>query len=122
MRFYETLPHSPSALLESFLEICALESSKAMSNQPVPNSVNEGSIIRSWQIRDLEGRILTLLETLGLSDKQEDAVKSLARQAVWKILEDNYLWISDEQIQRIYEENRPVSGPVGSVGGKKNRK
>lgn len=39
--------------------------------------------------RMLEGRILTIVETIGLPQKQEDAIKSIIRSDIWEI------WNSD---------------------------
>ena len=82
-------------------------------NKPgsTPDHDNTPFIIRNWQFSDLEGRLLTLLESLGLPDKQEDAVKSLIRQAVWRspMFENR---ITDQQAERCYSENRPTSNTL----------
>ena len=44
---------------------------------------NELSFVRNWNIGSLEGKLLTLIETIGLTEKQENAVKSLARTEIW---------------------------------------
>ena len=43
----------------------------------------------------LVGRLLTIIETLGLGDKQEKATKSLVRQEVYNSLDD--AWIIGEE-------------------------
>jgi hypothetical protein len=35
--------------------------------------------------RMLEGRILTVIETIGLPEKQEEAIKSIIRSDIWDI-------------------------------------
>lgn len=49
------------------------------------------------KFKTLEGRLLTVVEALGLKDTQEEALKSIVRQEVWK------LW---ESPQYVYDYNR----------------
>lgn len=39
----------------------------------------------SGHFRELEGKLLTIIETIGLKETQEDAVKSLVRNEIWKL-------------------------------------
>ena len=43
--------------------------------------------IEEINIRYLEGRLLTLLESLGLPETQEQAIKGLVRDEVWRLPE-----------------------------------
>jgi hypothetical protein len=44
---------------------------------------NELSFVRNWNVGSLEGKLLTLIETIGLPEKQENAIKSFARTEIW---------------------------------------
>jgi hypothetical protein len=62
---------------------------------------------RSSQDRII-GKILTLVEVMGLQEKQEQSLKDLIRQSVWKVFEDG-IYISSErhsEIRNIYYEKR----------------
>jgi hypothetical protein len=69
------------------------------------NTENTPFVIRTWQFSHLEGKLLTILETLNLADKQELAVKSLVRQAIWRT-PDPCIRLTDEQVDRCLDENR----------------
>ena len=45
-----------------------------------------GYVITDEELRHLEGRLLTLIESIGLKDTQEKAVKDLIRNEVWLLL------------------------------------
>lgn len=45
-------------------------------------------VIRSWAIQNLEGKLLTLIETLGLRETQEKAVKDMIRPLIWGTITD----------------------------------
>src|SRR5258708_7078469 len=47
--------------------------------------------VHNYQFSNLEGRMLTLVETLGLPKAQEDAFKSLVRREVWETWDTAYL-------------------------------
>ena len=51
----------------------------------------------------LFGRVFTIIEALGLSDKQEESLKGLVRGAIWNVLEDS-IFISPETHNKIREE------------------
>lgn len=81
------------------------------------NTVGYGSgyIIQEYSVQHLEGRLLTLLESLGLPDKQETAAKGLFRQEAWSLL-NNAHYISNEQHSRVMEENAKLDqSRVGST-------
>jgi hypothetical protein len=46
---------------------------------------NEPALFRVWMFSHFEGRLLTLIESLGFDPKREAAVKSVFRQEVWKL-------------------------------------
>lgn len=64
---------------------------------------NEPFIFRRWMIGNLEGRVLTLLETLGFEPKREEAIKSIFRGALWDWMRDNVTQIP-EHLLKDYEE------------------
>ena len=73
--------------------------------------------MRSWQFSHLEGRILTILETLNLSNKQEEATKSLMRQAIWQTPDENFT-ICDEDLEVALESSRKKFSVAGSDNSK----
>ena len=60
-----------------------------------------GYFIKESQIKYLEGRLLTLIEALGLEKNQVVSLKSLVSQEVWDLLEPSYTWIEEEDIKKI---------------------
>lgn len=54
-----------------------------------------GEVIDNNFLKGITGRVLTIAESLGLPDKQEEAVKGLLRQAIFKD-EDRTVYIDDE--------------------------
>lgn len=51
--------------------------------------------VRGWAFKNLEGRLLTLVESMGLPEKQEEAVKGYMRREVWATVYEGYK-VSDE--------------------------
>ena len=45
-------------------------------------------VVQNHDIKQIEGKLLALVESLGFSEKQEDAVKSLVRQFLWQPFND----------------------------------
>ncbi len=74
------------------------------------------SYLHEWQFRDFEGKLLTLIETIGLKESQENAIKSYARQLVWGLREDSYIIpvsirdqiFTSREVEAIKYANRPV--------------
>lgn len=63
-----------------------------------------GYFIEDGEVSRLEGRILTILETAGVSPKQEEALKSLVRQELWNTIGRYY--VTSEQSTRLHRENQ----------------
>ncbi len=63
-----------------------------------------GWLIHDYAIQHLEGKLLTLIESWGLKDSQEKAVKDLVRQEVWSVIHGAE-YVSDKQADKIREEN-----------------
>lgn len=47
---------------------------------------NHARVMREWEIRSHIGKILTILETLNLPERQERAVKNLIKASTWSEL------------------------------------
>lgn len=71
--------------------------SRNKKTDPLGSNVGYGSgyIIQDYQVQCLEGRLLTLVESWGLRESQERAIKSQVRQEVWGLLSPCFI-ISDE--------------------------
>lgn len=99
----------------------------------VENELGYGSgyVITDNELNHLSGRLLTLIETLGLKDKQEKSIKDLVRQEVRNninryinrklitsiiLLNDN---INDEERKRsiIESGNSDNRRPIGEING-----
>ena len=66
---------------------------------------NDLRVLRQWQVSSFIGKLLTLIETLGLSPSQEKAFKSIVKQETWLFWNDNVLY--DElrtKIDKLIEE------------------
>ena len=63
-----------------------------------------GYIIQEGNLQYLEGRLLTILETVGLPTNQEIALKSLVKSEVWGMFRDTFP-ITSEQHSRVRKEN-----------------
>jgi hypothetical protein len=66
----------------------------------------EGYIIEQGETSRLEGRLLTLLESLGLPEKQEEAIKSLVRQELWNTVSASGFWITADEHTALREANQ----------------
>lgn len=57
------------------------------TNKPEPElSYGWGYVIGQSEISYLEGRLLTLIDSLGLRETQEKAIKDLVKQEIWSAL------------------------------------
>jgi hypothetical protein len=77
----------------------------------------EGLVMSNGAVQNLEGRVLTIIESLGLAVKQEDAVKSLFRDSLWNWHYEWTTWITPEEHTNLREKivgresNMPCSTP-----------
>ena len=56
-------------------------------------------------VQNIEGVLLTIVDSLGLQTEQGRAVKSLVRQAIWDEVHKPYrVWVSDEMYEEAYKE------------------
>ena len=67
-----------------------------------------GYVIEQGETSRLEGRLLTLIEAIGMPDKQEEALKGLIRQELWNSVSSHGLWITGEQHTRLRQENKGI--------------
>lgn len=82
---------------------------------------NNGYVIHDWSVGTLEGRLLTMVESWGLKDSQEKAIKDLVRQEVWKILEPCFV-IAGTDLQNLVEKYaKDKSNGTNVIGGVGNR-
>ena len=58
----------------------------------------EGRVIYDYQIRDLEGRLLTFVESLGLRESQEKSAKDIFRDIFYSVLYQQTLRVSGEML------------------------
>ena len=62
-------------------------------------------------VQSIQGKILTIIDSLGLATKQEDAVKSLVRQAIWDEVHQPYrVWVSHVMVDEASKEWRQYKG------------
>lgn len=57
----------------------------------------DGRVMNSRAPENLEGRLLTLVESLGLAPTQEHAVKNLVSQALWQWVYDFTEWLDEKE-------------------------
>lgn len=80
-----------------------------MDNSPSQISL-ASLVIAPWEIQSIEGKLLTIVESIGLPQKQEEAVKGLVRQAIWDKLNysDSRLYVYDDMFIPLQESNKKV--------------
>jgi hypothetical protein len=68
-------------------------------------------------MQTIEGKLLTIVDSLGLESQQGNAVKSLVRQAIWDEVHQPYrVWITDEMVETAHKEWSQYQGH-GFSGG-----
>jgi hypothetical protein len=69
-----------------------------------PTAVFEFAAMLISDIQNIEGKLLTIVESLGLQTKQEEATKSLVRQAVWDEVYKPYrVWVSQVEVEAAHK-------------------
>lgn len=56
----------------------------------------------------LEGKVLTIVETLGLKEKQEESIKSLIRESFWQNLSLWAYYVPVDEFRKISDNNENV--------------
>ena len=89
---------------------------EAEREAPIFSFDNLPLMYRQYQFKHFEGDLLTLIESMGLPTKQEEAVKSYVRRELWDFVHTGYV-ISDEM------DNEMSQNPsAGQIGPSKKRK
>lgn len=65
------------------------KSGQVGANTAMPPS-DSSYLVNGYTVDHLVGRVLTLIETLGLKDSQEKAVKDLVRQEIWQPFNNDF--------------------------------
>lgn len=77
----------------------------------------DGRVVYDYQISSLEGRLLTLVETIGLHEKQEEAVKDMLRGILRTALFIETEYVGGDQLNKAIQEyrNGKKGTPTGGV-------
>lgn len=86
-------------------------------------------VVQNHDIKQVEGKMLALVESLGFSEKQEVAVKSLVRQFLWEPFNDPstpLIWESEyretwEFLEKLREARSQGSETTEKLSGKKSK-
>lgn len=80
---------------------------KKSNGVPVPNPLSpmDGRAIFDYQIGSLEGRLLTLLESFGLRESQENAAKDMLKGIVRTSLYGDTYYVYGDLLQPAIEES-----------------
>jgi hypothetical protein len=71
---------------------------------PSGENLNFAKIVRTWQVQQLIGKIMLIVETIGLGEAQETSAKSLIKQSIWNEFNEG-MYISREMIEKVDAEN-----------------
>ena len=66
---------------------------------------NTPLLVRGYIFNEILGRLLTVIEAMGVPTKQEEAVKSYIRQAVWQPLDNSIGILSAEMDNKLCAVN-----------------
>jgi hypothetical protein len=81
---------------------------------PVPlGTPMDGRVIYHHQISELEGKILTLIESLGLKEKQEESVKNMFRDVFYRIMYYELEYLGGIQINNAIQDWVKENGERG---------
>lgn len=94
-------------------------SKNTKQNEPAGLQASYGPayVIPVHSVSYMEGKLLTIIETMGLKEVQEKAVKDLVRQAIWNSIMNESVYIDTNKHNLIREENKRVDvcSPIPSV-------
>lgn len=65
---------------------------------------NFSKIIKTWQVNSLIGKLMLMVETMGLQESQEKSFKSLLKQEIWMAFNDG-IYISKVMQEENYKAN-----------------
>jgi len=66
--------------------------------------INFSKIVKTWQVNVLIGKLMLIVETMGLQEGQEKSFKSLLKQEIWKEFNEG-IYISDEVQEINFKKN-----------------
>lgn len=69
----------------------------------ISNTHGEGYAVSSDATSRLFGTIFNIIEAIGLSNKQEEALRPLIRGAIWNVFDDG-VFISSDRYDKIRED------------------
>lgn len=65
---------------------------------------NFTKMMKTWQIENLVGKIMLIIETIGLQKNQEESAKSLIKQSIWTEFNEG-IFISKDMCEKAIKEN-----------------
>lgn len=65
---------------------------------------NFSKIVKTWQVEALVGKVMLIVETMGLEKQQEESAKSLIKQSIWSEFNEG-IFISKEMQKSVYDDN-----------------
>ena len=68
------------------------------------NNENFTKMVKTWQVENLVGKVMLVIEALGLNENQLEATKSLIKQFIWSEFNEG-IYISDKMQKLAVEEN-----------------
>lgn len=66
-------------------------------------NANFAKIVRTWQVENLVGKVMLVVESLGLNESQLEASKSLIKQFIWTEFNEG-IWLTPEGEKANQEE------------------
>ncbi len=69
---------------------------------------NFSKIVKTWQVENLVGKVMLVIESLGLNESQLEASKSLIKQFIWSEFNEG-IFISPE-IEKLNTEKNEKDG------------
>lgn len=76
-----------------------------------------GYVVSTDIVKVVEGRVLTIVEALGMKETQEKSAKDLMRAAIWNVISENSFWIDSDTHTKLmleWESHKGTSNvPIG---------
>jgi hypothetical protein len=63
------------------------------------SELNFAKIVKTWQVNDLVGKVMLVVESFGLNENQLEAGKSLIKQFIWSEFNEG-IYISEEMTMK----------------------
>lgn len=68
---------------------------------------NFTKMVKTWQVENLIGKVMLVIESLGLNENQLEASKSLIKQFIWSEFNEG-IYISPEMQEKAVQENEKL--------------